>query len=142
MNGYDGIPSFSIECPEGTTRTATDSPDQVSAARTDDGTVLWAAVTEIPPDQTLDRAAEGFAAKLESGGVGSDITISSNAEITLRDGTKAYRSEITWFYIPAQISLKTQMVSSYKDGRMVCVAAHPVENPERVIPIVESLRFD
>jgi hypothetical protein len=36
----------------------------------------------------------------------------------------------------------TQMVSAYKDGKLVYIVAHPLANPESVLPIVESLRFE
>jgi len=139
---YDGRPAFTIEFPEGTTRAALDAPEQVFAARTPEGVVFQAAVADVPPGRTMSRAAETYVDGIESIGVGSDLRITCNIQITLRDGTEAYRSEIQWLYIPSGVRLMTQMVSSYKDGKMVYVTAHPIENPERIIPIVESLRFD
>ena len=62
--------------------------------------------------------------------------------ITLKDGTRAYKSEVQWFYIPAGVRLLTQIVSANKGGKVVYVTAHPLANPERIMPIVESLRFD
>lgn len=83
-----------------------------------------------------------YVKSLKEGGVGSGFKISSNVEITLKDGTRAYRSEIRWFYIPMRVRLQTQLVSASKDGKIVSVTAHPLENAEPIPPIVESLRFD
>jgi hypothetical protein len=139
---YDGEPSFRIEFPEGTTRAQTDAPDQGFAATTPDGVAFQANVADIPPGGTLEEAAKHLAAILESGGVGSDIKITSNVEIELKDGTRAYRSEIRWFHTEASVRIMTQMVSAYRDGKMVYVAAHPLSNPNLAISILESLRFD
>ena len=138
---YHGEPAFTIEFPGGATRTDTDAPNQVFAARTPEGVVFQVAVADIPKGQTLGRAAEGYANGLSTSGIGTGVEITSNREITLQDGTKGYRSEIVWTYAPTQVRLNTQMVSAYSDGKMVYVTAHPEESPERVIPIVESLSF-
>ena len=111
------------------------------AARTPEGVVFQAAVAGIPKGQTLDQAARSYAEILESSGSGSGITITSNVEISLKDGTRAYRSEIQWFYHPTNVHLMTQLVSAYKGDRMVQVTAHPQINPKRMTPIVESLMF-
>ncbi len=139
---YNGKPRFTIEFPEGTTKADLDGPDQVFAATTPGGVRFQANVADILPAGAIETSAERYVASVVSGGVGSDPKISYNAEITLKDGTKAYRSEIQWFYIPAGVRLMTQMVSAYKDGKLVYITAHPLADPESTIPIVESLRFE
>jgi len=135
-------PAFTIEFPEGATSIPFDAPHQVFAARTVEGLVFQAAVADVPPGWTLDKAAEFYVKSVVEGGVGSDCEVLSNVEITLQDGTRAYRSEIGWFYIPKRARLRTQLVSASKDGKMVSVTAHPAEDAEAIPPIVESLRFD
>lgn len=139
---YSEEPAFTIAFPEGASRIPFDAPDQVFAARMVGGLIFQAAVADAPPGWTLDKAAEFYVKSLKEGGVGSGFKISSNAEITLKDGTRAYRSEIRWFYIPMRVRLQTQLVSASKDGKIVSVTAHPLENAEPIPPIVESLRFD
>jgi len=139
---YSEKPAFAIEFPAGATRIPYDAHDQVFAARTTEGLVFQAAVADVPPGWTLAEAAEFYVKSAEEGGVGSGFKISSNVEMTLRDGTRAYRSEIRWFYIPARVRLRTQLVSATKDGKMVSITVHPRENTEAIPPIAESLRFD
>lgn len=139
---HSGKPTFTIEFPEGTNRAPVNSPNQVFAAMTAEGVLLQAFVSNIAPEGALEREAERYATGLESDGIGSDVKITSNIEIRLKDGTKAYRSEIQWVYNPANLSLRTQVVSAYKDGKAVSVRAHPSENPEHLVRIVKSLRFD
>lgn len=139
---YSEKPAFTIEFPEGATRIPFDAPNQVFAARMAGGLVFQAAVADAPPGWTLDKAAEFYVKSAKEGGVGSEFKISSNVEITLKDGTRAYRSEIRWFYIPMRVRLRTQLVSASKDGKIVSVTAHPLEDAEPIPAIVESLRFD
>jgi len=139
---YSGEPAFTVAFPEGTTTASLDAPDQVFAARTAEGVVFQVAVADIPEGQALDQAARGYVESLDSDGSDTDITITFNAEISLKDGTRAYRSEVRWLYLPTRSRLKTQMVAAHRDGRLVHVTAHPQTEPERLIPIVESLRFD
>ena len=139
---YDGWPSFTIRLPENSIRIPLDSPEQVFAARTIDGVPFSASVVDIRPGLTLDRWPEEYVASVVSRGIGRDARITSNAEITLKDGTQAYRSEVQWLHVPSNARLLTQMVAAAKYGKLVFVVAHPAANPERVHPIVESLRFD
>ncbi len=139
---YDGKPSFTIGFPEGTNKAPLADPNQVFAATTADGVLFDVSVADIDPGMAIDKSAQLFVANLESVGVGSEFKITSNVEITLKDGTKAYRSEIQWFFVPARVRLMTQMVSAQKGGRLVRVSAHPQSDPERAIPIIESLRFE
>jgi predicted metal-dependent phosphoesterase TrpH len=139
---YDGKPSFTINYPAGTTSIGTDRPDQVFAATTAEGVVFQAAVADIPPGLPLDKMAGNYVESIVSSGLGSDFNVTFNSEITLKDGTTAYRSEIHWFYIPAGLRLMTQMVSAYRDGKVVWVTAHPQAESEPAAAIVESLQFD
>lgn len=86
---YDGKPAFTIEFPEGTVKAAADAPDQVFAATTPGGVRFQANVADILPGETVARASELYVANVVSTGVGSDAKITYNAEITLKDGTKA-----------------------------------------------------
>jgi hypothetical protein len=68
--------------------------------------------------------------------------MSDNKEITLSDGTKAYYSEISWNHAPSGgTTITTMMVSVYKDGEWVWVAAHPWDNFGAEEKIVKSLKF-
>ncbi len=139
---YSERPTFTIEFPEGATRIPFNAPNQVFAAGTAEGLVFQAAVADVYPEWTLDRAAELYVKSAEDGGIGSGFKISSNVEIRLEDGTRAYRSEIRWFYIPMRVRLRTQLVSASKDGKIVSVTVHLLEDAESIPPIAESLRFD
>ncbi len=139
---YDGKPSFTIAFPSGTTKTPSNTSDVVFAATTADGVAFQATVADITPGLSLEKVAHSYGENLISSGIGSDLKVTVNREITLKDGTTAYRSEIQWFYAPSSVRLITQMVSAYRDNKLVSITAHPLAAPERIYPIVESLQFD
>lgn len=48
-----------------------------------------------------------------------------NKEITLSDGTRAYYREMDWVHASSGGTLiTTKVVSAYKDGKVVFIAAH------------------
>ena len=139
---YEGEPSFTITFPVGTRGVAPDAPDQVFAGSTPDGVVFQASVADIPDGLALENAVSHFIETTAAAELGSDFEVTFNKEITLADGTAAYRSEVAWFYVPAAVDLKTQIVSAYRDGYMVWITAHPRQRTEDISQIVGSLRFD
>jgi len=80
-----------------------------------------------------------YAQGLES--VGSNIKVISNKEITLKCGTKAYRTDITWLWNNS-LPITTFLVSAYKDGKFIFLSTHPWKNHNKVKPIVQSLTFE
>jgi hypothetical protein len=71
---------------------------------------------------------------------GTDVRVTSNKEVKLQGGTRAYRTNIKWMandFWP----ITTLLVSAYKDGKVVCVSAHPWHSPYNAVPIVQSLTF-
>jgi hypothetical protein len=71
---------------------------------------------------------------------GSNIEVISNKSITLKCGTKAYRTDVKWLW-NNQVELNTIVVSSYKDDKCVFLSTHPMFGAEKFAPIVESLSF-
>ena len=65
----------------------------------------------------------------------------ANKEITLKCGTKAYRTVIKWVW-KNPFQLTSVVVSSYKDNKCVYLAVHPMLDLERFSSIVESLTFE
>lgn len=139
---YDGEPSFTIAFPAESTRTKPTTPDGVFSATTAEGVALQATVADISPGLALDRVVYDYAETITSGGFGSNVKVTVNREIALKDGTTAYRSEVQWLYIQSSARLMTQIVSAYRDGKIVRIMAHPSGQSERADAIVESLRFD
>ena len=139
---HEGKPSFTIAFPAGTRDVAPDGPDQVSAWSTSDGVTFQASVVAIPDGLSLENAVSYFIETTADAELGSDFEVTFNKEITLADGTTAYRSEVAWFYVPAAVDLKTQIVAAYRDGYMVWITAHPRQRMDHISQIVESLRFD
>ena len=141
---YEDGPLFTIEFPAGSRQIAPDGPDQVFAASTPDGVTFQVAVVDdaaesLPP---IERVAEYYIEGTAATGVGSDFAVTRNDAIVLGDGSPAYRSEVRWLYLPAAVSLETQIVSAYRDGRLVLVTAHPRRRMEHIAELVESLRFE
>ena len=68
---------------------------------------------------------------------GSNITIMSNEEITLEDGTQAYRTDIEWIMKNNQ-PVTTNLVSAYKDGKCVYIVVHEFRSNQTVNSILQS----
>ena len=133
------IPSFTVEYPLGSTKAETSSPAQVMRMKTPENVTFDAAVVKIPEGIALaDFGTQYYSKGLQN--VGSNIEVISNKEITLKCGTKAYRTDINWLW-NGSFPLNTVLVSAYKDGYCVYTATHPMQNPENVAPIVQSLSF-
>lgn len=134
---HDGDPAFTIAFPPGTNIDAPAELGEVFAAQTPDGVTFGVFVDEVV---ALDAVVALFMETVAN--LGSDFAVTENRPITLADGTSAYRSEVTWYYSPASLELKTQIVSAVKDGKLVWVAAHPGRQMPHIAQLVESLRFD
>ena len=103
------------------------------------GVVFQASVADIPEGiKVADVGPRALAVALEN--VGSNVKVISNKEITLKDGTKAYRTDIEWLF-QGSFSLTTLVVSAFKNGKWVFLTAHPWQAPNEVASIVESLTF-
>ncbi|MDJ0668091.1 MAG: hypothetical protein QNJ61_12455 [Desulfobacterales bacterium] len=96
-------------------------------------------VGDIPEGMALENFGPiTYAQALEK--FGTAIRVTSNKEVTLQCGTRAYRTDIKWMandFWP----ITTFVVSAYKDGMVVCVSAHPWHSPYSAVPIVQSLKF-
>ena len=64
----------------------------------------------------------------------------SNKKITLKCGIKAYRTDMKWLWKNVQLS--SIVVSAFKDGKCVFIAAHSREYQNEIASIVESLAFE
>ncbi len=133
------IPSFTFDYPLGSTKAETASPAQVMRMKTPENVTFDAAVVKIPEGMELaDFGTQYYTKGLQN--VGSNIEVISNKEITLKCGSKAYRTDIKWLW-SGSVLLNTILVSAYKDGYCIYMATHPMQNPENVAPIVQSLSF-
>ena len=132
-------PAFSLKYPFGSRKAGLDYPGEVMKMKTLGDIKFSASVGEIPEGTALqDYGPKIYAPQLE--GVGSNIDIISNKEITLECGTTAYRTEIKWLWNNS-IPILTFLVSAYKDDKVVFVCAHPWKNHIYAEPIVLSLSF-
>jgi hypothetical protein len=133
-------PAFKFEYPKGSRKAEIQAPNQIMAMETHPGGVgFQASVADIPEGlQLADMGPKAYAAALKS--VGSNVKVISNEEIKLKDGTKAYRTDIEWKW-KGVFALTTLVVSAFKDGKWVFLATHTELAPNEVVPIVESLTF-
>ena len=133
------FPAFKFEYPLGSKKAATDAPGQVMRMKTPGDVHFSASVGDIPEGLKLkDFGPIGYAAELKN--AGSNIKVISNKEITLKCGTKAYRTDITWLWNNS-VPITTFLVSVYKDDKYIFVCAHPWKNHNKSVPIVQSLTF-
>ena len=132
-------PSFKFEYPLGSRKALIQAPGQIMSMKTLGDVRFSAVVVDIPEGLELeDFGPIVYAAQLKN--VGSNIKVISNKEITLKCGTKAYQTDITWLWNNT-IPIKTFLVSVYRDGKCIFVSAHPWKNHDKVKPIVQSLTF-
>ena len=133
-------PAFKFEYPLGSKKAAISYPGQVMRMKTPGDVHFFASVGDIPEGMKLEDCGPKFYAQgLES--VGSNIKVISNKEITLKCGTKAYRTDITWLWNNS-LPITTFLVSAYKDGKFIFLSTHPWKNHNKVKPIVQSLTFE
>jgi CubicO group peptidase (beta-lactamase class C family) len=132
-------PAFSFTYPFGSKKSGLDYPGQIMRMKTLSDYYFTAFIEDIPKGLDLeDFGPQAYAQALEK--FGSHIRVTSNKEVTLQCGTKAYRTDIQWMandFWP----VTTLVVSAYKDDKVVCVSAHPWHSPYNARPIVESLKF-
>jgi CubicO group peptidase (beta-lactamase class C family) len=132
-------PAFKFEYPIGSKKASRDGPRQVMRMKTPSDVHFSASIGDIPEGMKLeDFGPKLYAQDLEN--VGSNIKVISNKEITLKCGTKAYRTDITWLWNNT-VPITTFLVSVYKDGKCIFLCAHPWKNHDKVEPIVQSLTF-
>jgi CubicO group peptidase (beta-lactamase class C family) len=132
-------PAFKFEYPLGSKKVAIKYPNQVMRMKTPGNINYSASVGDIPESTKL----EDFGPKLYTQwleDVGSNIKVISNKELTLKCGTKAYRTDIKWLWNNT-MPLTTFLVSVYKDDKYIFVSAHPWKNHDKAEPIVQSLIF-
>lgn len=142
---HEGFPAFSVGFPAGTRERALEEPAEVFAGSTPDGVDVQVSITDFPFAGILmpiEKAAEYFVGLTEASGTGSEFEVTRNEPITLGDGSSAYRSEMRWRIFERDTMVVTQLVSAYRGGRLVMVAAHSASASEDAARIVESLRFE
>lgn len=132
-------PAFKFEYPFGSKKAAIEYPGQVMVMKTPVDVEFSASVGDIPEGIKLEDFGPKFYA-LELKNVGSNIKVISNKEITLKCGTKAYRTDIKWLWNNSR-PITTFLVSAYKDDKIIFVCAHPWKYHDKAEPIVQSLSF-
>ena len=133
-------PAFKFAYPPGSKKGATKSPRQIMRMKTHRNVPFVAAITDVPEGwKPIDFGPKFYAPGLER--VGTNIRIISNKEITLKCGTRAYRTDIKWLWKNC-LQFTTIVVSALKDGKCVYIAVHPWQDPEEVASIPESLTFE
>jgi len=110
-------PAFQFKYPVSSRKTPLEFPGQVMTMKTPDQGSFSASVTPAPQGISLsDIGPDVFAGYLEESG--SKVKVLSNKEIRLKDGSKAYRTEIDWLWKSSFI-MKTLLVSVLKDDKWI-----------------------
>lgn len=136
---FAGPPAFTVTYSDGSPKDKTG--DQVWAIITGGGLHVEVSVGAPPAGIDLkDYAEKAYMPSLMQT-QGAKAKMSDNKEFTLSDGTKAYYSEVDWTHPPTGAAITTMMVTVYKDGKYVNVAAHPWDNYGAADKIVKSLKF-
>ncbi len=134
-------PSFQFTYPVGSTKAILGLPSQIMRMKTPEGIIFTATIMDIPEGVKLKDFGPIFIVKwFGNYRYGSNLKVTSNKEITLKCGTKAYQTNFTWVWNNTD-KMTTFQVSAYRDGQCIFLATHPWQNPEKVEPIVQSLTF-
>jgi CubicO group peptidase (beta-lactamase class C family) len=132
-------PKFRFTYPRDSKKETTVARDQIMRMKTPDGVHFEASLIDIPDKVKLkDFGLKIYAKFLQRSG--SDVEVLANKQITLKCGTKAYRTDIKWAW--KNYELTSSVVSAYKNDRCVYIAIHPMRKSERFAAIVESLTFE
>ena len=134
---YSGTPAFVVKRPVGRVK-KTRYPIKMLAVD-----VPWGDfdvfVSDIPAGMGLpDVVSNAFFPVLANEGIRGEVR--SNEEITLADGTRAYRTEMDWVH-QRKYFVKTIVVSAFKEEKCVFVVAHTVGDPRDVESLLQSLSF-
>ena len=132
-------PAFTFEYPIGCKKVETSSPGQIMKMLHAGGIRIYASIVDIPEGIELkDYGPEIYAPILENHG--SNIKVISNKEITLKCGTKAYQTDITWLLKGDQPQTSC-LLSVYKDGKCILLNTLTWKNSDKLESIVQSLTF-
>ena len=138
---FAGPPAFTVTYSDGSPKDKTG--DQVWAIITGAGLHIEVSVGAIPAGIELkDYAEKAYLPGLTASQGNAKVKMGDNKEMSLPDGTKAYYSEMDWIHAPSGgTPITTMMVTAYKDGKYVNVAAHPWDAYNVATKIVKSLKF-
>ena len=131
-------PAFQFQYPIGSKKAAAHGL-QVMRMHPPSGSDFAAAIVDIPEGLKLkDFGPEFYTQRLGHLTKITNVKVISNKEITLKCGTKAYRTDMTYLW-KGYVPITTFLVSAYKDDKCIFVSAHPMKNHDKYLPIVESL---
>ena len=133
-------PAFNFEYPVGCKKAATYAPGQVMRMECPGGIEIYSSVVDIPEGIKLDD----FGPKLYIKGIesmGSNVQIISNKQITLKCGTKAYKTKFKWMW-DNNLPITTFLVSAYMGAKCIFIDGLTWENYDKLELVVHSLTFE
>ncbi|MDP6812032.1 MAG: serine hydrolase [Alphaproteobacteria bacterium] len=131
-------PGFKFSVPFGSRKMPLSTPNQVMRMQSPSGVRFGASVAEIPAGVALsDVGPRTYAGFLKA--LAKDVTVAGNRRIVLDDGTPAYKTELKWRY--QGLDLTTHLVSVFREGKWIYLAAHPWREFNDAADIVGSLSF-
>jgi len=134
-------PSFQFAYPLGSTKAELRRRSEIMRMRTPEGVLFYAIIIDIPDGVKLEDFGPIFIVEdFLRRGIGTNLKVTLNKEITLKCGTKAYQTNFTWLWNNT-LPITTFQVSAYKDGKCIFLCVHPSMNPYKYESIVQSLTF-
>ena len=134
-------PSFQFAYPLGSTKAELRRRSEIMRMKTPEGVLFYAKIIDIPDGVKLEDFGPIFVVEdFLRRGIGTNLKVTLNKEITLKCGTKAYQTNFTWLWNNT-VPITTFQVSAYKDGKCIFLCAHPSMNPYKYESIVQSLTF-
>jgi CubicO group peptidase (beta-lactamase class C family) len=132
-------PPFQFKYPMGSEKAEIDTPGQIVKMKSPGNVMISASIVDIPKNIPIEEFGPKFyLERLKKHG--SDFKITSNKEITLQGGTRAYRTDFKWLW-NKNVSMTTFLVSAYTDGKCIFLNTLTWDDPERCEPIINSLNL-
>ena len=130
-------PAFQFKYPMGSEKAEINTPGQIMKMKSPGNVVISASIVDIPENIQIEEfGPKYFLMRLKK--YGSDFEITSNKEITLQGGARAYRTDFKWLW-NKNVSMTTFLVSVYTDGKCIFLNTLTWKDSERCEPIITSL---
>jgi TolB-like protein/Tfp pilus assembly protein PilF len=141
----EGTPFFKFKYPAGSVKQAPkpNFPQSVINLEVRGVGYISATIKDVPENVTLANCVpKYYVESLKNSGTASNIKIISNKPITLKDGTRAYRTELEYVYATGAYKFGTVVVSAFSDKKWVYLDIHATAGEQSEVAwIPESLTF-
>ncbi len=132
-------PALKIQYPLGSKKNERQDPKQIMAMKTFNGSTFSVSIAPMLNGITLADVDSQYLIPFFRT-IGSDVRLLSTQELSLRDGTKAFKSAISWKSRQGY-ELTSILVSAQKEGKLITAGGTTILELGTIEAIAESLTF-